>query len=45
MARRAAPLWLRRLGWLAALWTLGVAALGVLALLLRFLMQAAGLRS
>jgi hypothetical protein len=37
-------LWLRRLGWLALLWLGGVAALGLVALLLRWLMHAAGMR-
>jgi hypothetical protein len=36
--------WLARVGWLAALWAGGVAALAVVALLLRVLMQAAGMR-
>ena len=38
------PLWLRRLGWLLALWLLGVAALALVAWLLRLLMHAAGMR-
>lgn len=37
-------LWLRRSGWLLALWIGGVAALGVVALLLRLAMRAAGMR-
>jgi hypothetical protein len=37
-------LWLRRLGWLLALWLGGVAALGIVALALRVLMHAAGMR-
>jgi hypothetical protein len=37
-------LWLRRAGWLVALWLAGVAALGVVALLLRIAMRAAGMR-
>jgi hypothetical protein len=41
---RQARLWLGRIGWMAALWAGGVAALGVVALLLRLLMQAAGMR-
>lgn len=45
MARARTPLWLRRLGWLAALWAAGVAALGAVALLLRLLMHAAGMRA
>jgi len=40
----AARLWLRRLGWMVALWAGGVAALAVVALLLRVLMHAAGMR-
>ena len=41
---RPMPLWLRRLGWMLALWVGGVAALGVVAWLLRVLMHAAGMR-
>jgi hypothetical protein len=37
-------LWLRRAGWLLALWLGGVAALAVVALLLRLAMRAAGMR-
>jgi len=37
--------WLRRLGWMLALWLGGVAALAALALLLRLAMHAAGMRS
>lgn len=37
-------LWLRRLAWMFALWLGGVAALGVVAWLLRVAMRAAGLR-
>jgi len=33
----------RRLGWLALIWALSVAALGVVALLFRWFMAAAGL--
>jgi hypothetical protein len=40
----AARLWLRRLGWMAALWTGGVAALAVVAWVLRMLMHVAGMR-
>lgn len=40
---RHAPRWLRRLGWFAALWTLGVGALGAVALVLRAAVQLAGL--
>lgn len=39
-----ASLWLRRLGWMLALWAGGVAALGAVAWLLRVLMHAAGMR-
>jgi hypothetical protein len=42
---RALPLWLRRLGWLVLLWIGGVAALGLVALALRVLMGAAGMRA
>lgn len=38
-----ARVWLRRLGWLALIWTAGVAALGAVAWLLRLAMHAAGL--
>jgi hypothetical protein len=38
-----ARLWLGRLGWLALIWGLSVAALGVVAMLLRLLMRAAGM--
>jgi hypothetical protein len=38
-----AALWMRRLGWLAALWLAGVAALGIVAWLIRVLMHAAGM--
>jgi hypothetical protein len=34
---------LKRLGWLLLIWTASVAALGVVALLFRWLMNAAGL--
>ena len=37
-------LWLRRVGWLLVLWLGGVAVLGLVALALRVLMHAAGLR-
>lgn len=39
----AAPVWWRRLAWLAALWAGGVLALTLFAWLLRLLMNAAGL--
>lgn len=35
--------WLRRLGWLVAIWTLSVTALALVAWLFRLLMTAAGL--
>lgn len=38
------PLWLRRLGWFAALWLTGVAALGAVAWVLRVAMHAAGMK-
>ena len=41
---RGGRLWLRRLGWLVVLWAAGVAALGAVALALRLLMRAAGMR-
>jgi hypothetical protein len=37
-------LWFKRVGWLLALWLGGVAALAVVALLLRLAMHAAGMR-
>ncbi|MFC5460774.1 DUF2474 domain-containing protein [Massilia niabensis] len=37
------PLWLRRLGWLVALWAGGVAALWLVASLIRAIMHAAGM--
>ena len=37
-------LWLRRFAWMLALWLGGVAALGVVAWVLRVAMRAAGLR-
>lgn len=39
----AAPRWLRRLGWLIAIWTASVAALALAAVLIRALMQIAGM--
>ena len=42
-ARRGWQLWLRRLGWLAALWAVSVGTLFLLALLVRFLMGSVGL--
>lgn len=35
----------RKLGWMVLLWSASVAALGVVALLIRVLMHAAGMRS
>ncbi len=43
MSESGGKLWLRRLGWLALIWALSVAALGVVALILRAIMSAAGL--
>jgi hypothetical protein len=40
---RINPPWLRRLGWMAALWLGGVGMLALVALLLRLLMRAAGM--
>jgi hypothetical protein len=37
-------MWAKRVGWLALIWVASVAALGVLALLIRFGMHAAGMR-
>jgi hypothetical protein len=37
--------WWKKLGWLVLIWSLSVAALGVVALLLKLLMRAAGLTS
>lgn len=41
---RRRPLWLRRLGWMAGLWAGGVAALWLVASLIRAIMHAAGMR-
>ena len=38
-------MWAKRVGWLALLWLAGVAAVGALALLIRFGMNAAGMTS
>ena len=35
--------WRKRVGWLLLLWLLGVTALGLVALLLKFVMRLAGL--
>jgi len=40
---RSKPLWLRRVGWLVALWAGGVAALWLVAGLIRVIMRAAGM--
>jgi hypothetical protein len=40
---RRSRLWLCRLGWLVLLWACGVAALGLVAQLLRVLMRSAGM--
>ncbi|MBT3144855.1 DUF2474 domain-containing protein [Neptunomonas phycophila] len=37
------PVWLKRVGWLVVIWSASVAGLGVIAWLLKFFMQAAGL--
>jgi hypothetical protein len=37
-------LWLRRFGWLVAIWAASVAALALAAALMRLLMHAAGMR-
>lgn len=37
--------WLRRVGWLVAIWAASIAALGVVALLFRLAMNAAGMTS
>jgi hypothetical protein len=39
----AARVWMGRLGWLALIWGVSVAALGVVATLLHWLMRAAGM--
>lgn len=39
------PNWWRRIGWLIIIWVASVAALGVVALLLRLFMTAAGMKS
>ena len=38
-------MWAKRVGWLVLIWVASVAALGVVALLIRFGMHAAGMRS
>jgi hypothetical protein len=39
------PVWGRRIAWLLGLWVAGVAAVGLVALLLRLVMRLAGLSS
>lgn len=39
------PSWWRRIGWLIVIWIASVASLGAVALLLRLLMTAAGMKS
>ena len=38
-------MWAKRVGWLALIWTLSVCALGLVALLIRWSMNAAGMTS
>jgi hypothetical protein len=38
-------MWAKRVGWLALIWAASVAALGVIALLIRMAMNAAGMTS
>ena len=42
-ADRRHPLWLRRLGWLVTIWMASVLAMGLVAVVFRWLMNAAGL--
>ena len=42
--RAGQPRWLRRLGWMLALWAGGVAVLWLLAGLIRAIMHAAGMK-
>ena len=42
-AARVSKSWLRRVGWMILIWAASVAALGLVALLIRMLMAAAGL--
>jgi hypothetical protein len=42
-AARVSKPWLRRVGWMILIWTASVAALGLVALVFRMLMAAAGL--
>ncbi|MGO4682325.1 DUF2474 domain-containing protein [Hyphomicrobium sp. 2TAF46] len=39
------PSWLRRIGWLVLLWAAGVATVGVVAIVIRIFMTAAGLKT
>jgi hypothetical protein len=41
--QRSAATWAKRFGWLAVLWALGVAVLGVILIALRLVMRLAGL--
>lgn len=41
--QRNEPNWLRRLGWMIAIWAASVAALAVVAILFRWLMSMAGM--
>jgi hypothetical protein len=43
-SHRSPPQWLRRLGWMLGLWAGGVAALWLVASLIRAIMHAAGMR-
>lgn len=47
MATEKAPrgLWLRRVGWLMVIWAGSIAALAVVAMLFRLLMNLAGMKS
>lgn len=39
------PAWAKRLGWLIMIWIASVAALGIVAMLFRWIMNSAGLTS
>lgn len=41
--RRFSGLWPKRIGWLLLIWSLGVVALGAIAIGLKFVMRLAGL--
>ncbi|WP_082072743.1 DUF2474 domain-containing protein [Hyphomicrobium sp. 99] len=43
--RNERPSWVRRIGWLMVLWAGGVATVGVVAIVIRILMTAAGLKT